>query len=317
MERLEVVGLTCRYGRQVVVHRLSFSVGKGEVVGLLGPNGAGKSTVLQVLCGLRLPWEGRLMLDGKPFSATDPQLRRRLGVVFQDPSLDEGLTGRENLRLLAALYGLSSSTASARIDEALGLVGLAERQHDLVACYSGGMKRRLELARVLLHRPELLLMDEPSRGLDAAALRRYWTQLRAWQRQQGLSILVVTHLPDEAEFCDRLLVLDRGQLLVEGTPQMLRQRVGGDVLTIEAEDAKELAKQLQLALGEALSIVRSDEETLILCAREGHLLIPRLLAACPPGRLRSVAMRRPTLGDVFVQLTGRTLEGRLDEPATI
>lgn len=223
----------------------------------------------------------------------------------------------ENLRLLAALYGLSSSTASARIDEALGLVGLAERQHDLVACYSGGMKRRLELARVLLHRPELLLMDEPSRGLDAAALRRYWTQLRAWQRQQGLSILVVTHLPDEAEFCDRLLVLDRGQLLVEGTPQMLRQRVGGDVLTIEAEDAKELAKQLQLALGEALSIVRSDEETLILCAREGHLLIPRLLAACPPGRLRSVAMRRPTLGDVFVQLTGRTLEGRLDEPATI
>jgi ABC-2 type transport system ATP-binding protein len=303
---LVIEGLTCRYGERVAVDNLSFSVARGEVFGLLGPNGAGKSTVFHALSGLIRPDAGRMSLGGALFTPDRPAGRRRLGVVFQDPSLDEQLTGRENLLLLAALYGLGHYEARERAAEALELVGLTDRQHEPVRRYSGGMKRRLELGRVLLHRPELLIMDEPSRGLDTPSRRRYWEQLLALRRAWGMTILLTTHDPEEAEHCGRIAVLHEGRLLCCDTPDALRGQVGGDVLSIEAEETAALGELLRSRFP-GVQVVRGGAGDLLLCAQRAHDLIPRLVEALPPGRLRSVSMRRPSLGDVFVKLAGQGL----------
>jgi ABC-2 type transport system ATP-binding protein len=303
------------FGERVVLDGVSFSVERGEVFGVLGPNGAGKSTLFSILCGLLKAHGGRLELDGAPFDPTDLAQRRRLGIVFQEPSLDELLTGRENLLCALSLYGITGRAARDRAEEVLKLVELADRQHDPVARYSGGMKRRLELGRVLLHRPTLLLMDEPGRGLDAAALRRYFSELLRLVRTEGLTVLLSTHLPEEAQHCDRLAVIDEGRLVACDTRAALEERVGGDIVTIEAEDAAELARRLTAELAEpgreltaaSVRILEAGESELVFMAPRAHELLPRLVESLPRGRLRSIAMRRPSLGDVFMHLTGHGL----------
>lgn len=312
------------FGDRLVLDGVSFSVARGEIFGVLGPNGAGKSTLFSILCGLLKAHGGTLELDGAPFDPTDLAQRRRLGIVFQEPSLDELLTGRENLMCALSLYGITGQAARDRADEVLKLVELSDRQHEPVARYSGGMKRRLELGRVLLHRPELLLMDEPGRGLDAAALRRYFSELVRLVRTQGLTVLLSTHLPEEAQHCDRLAVIDDGRLVACDTCAALEERVGGDIVTIEADDAAGLAQKLQAefatspatagtatATGEpvapAVRIVEAGENEIVLMAPRAHELVPRLVESLPRGRLRSIAMRRPSLGDVFMHLTGHGL----------
>ena len=308
---LRLEGLVRRFGDRVAVDGLTVDVARGEVFGFLGPNGAGKSTTFHLLTGLLAPDAGRVLLEGRAAPPTDGRVRRRLGVVFQDPSLDDKLTALENLKLGAALYGLGGRRAAARIEELLALVELGDRAKEPVERYSGGMKRRLELARVLLHEPEILVMDEPSRGIDAPTQRRIWEQLLELRRQKRMTILLTTHQPDEAEYCDRIAVLDKGRVIACASPDALRSEVGGDVVTLEGaggDDAEALAGEVRAKLALDARVVDDGAgRTVVIEAPRGHELIPRIVEALAPGRLRAVAMRRPTLADVFVHLTGRGL----------
>ena len=302
--RLRVSGLTRRFGARVALDDVSFEVGPGEVFGLLGPNGAGKTTAFRLLSGLLPPDAGSFALDGRAVSPAEPAYRARLGVVFQEPSLDLKLTGRENLRLGAALYGLPRRLAAPRIEEALRVMELGARADEATSKYSGGMRRRVEIARVLLHDPDVLLLDEPGRGVDPDALRRIWDELAARQASRGTSLVVTTHQPEEAERCDRIALLDGGRVAATGTPDELRARVAGDVVRVRGPRPEELAETIRARLGLVGAVLDGD---VVLEAPRGHELVPRVVELFPPGRLASVATSRPTLADVFAKLTGRGL----------
>jgi ABC-2 type transport system ATP-binding protein len=302
--RLRVTGLSRRYGARVALDGVGFEVAPGEVFGLLGPNGAGKTTAFRLLSGLLPPDAGTFALDGREVSPADPTYRARLGVVFQDPSLDLKLTGRENLRLGAALYGLPRAVAEPRIAEALRVMELGARADEAAQKYSGGMRRRIEIARVLLHEPDLLLLDEPGRGVDPDALRRIWDELAARKAARGTSLIVTTHQPEEAERCDRIALLDGGRVTATGTPDELRARVAGDVVRVRGERPDELAETIRARLGLAGVVLDGD---VVIEAPRGHELIPRVVELFPAGRLSSVATSRPTLADVFAKLTGKGL----------
>jgi ABC-2 type transport system ATP-binding protein len=302
--RLRVRGLSRRFGARAALDGLSFDVAPGEVFGLLGPNGAGKTTAFRLLSGVLPSDAGTVALDGRELSPASPAYRARLGVVFQEPSLDLKLTGRENLRLGAALYGLPRGVAEPRIDLALRVMDLGARADEAAAKYSGGMRRRIEIARVLLHDPELLLLDEPGRGVDPDALRRIWDELAARKAERGTSLVVTTHQPEEAERCDRIALLDGGRVTATGTPDELRARVAGDVVRVRGERPEELCETIRARLG-LLGVVLDGD--VVLEAARGHEVVPRVVELFPPGRLASVATSRPTLADVFAKLTGKGL----------
>jgi len=304
--RLRVTGLRRRFGDRVALDGVSFEVAPGEVFGLLGPNGAGKTTAFRLLSGLLPPQkgDGEIALDGRVTSTASPAYRARLGVVFQEPSLDLKLTGRENLRLGAALYRLPRAVATPRIEDALRVMDLGARADEPTSKYSGGMRRRIEIARVLLHDPALLLLDEPGRGVDPDALRRIWDELMARKAARGMSLVVTTHQPEEAERCDRIALLDAGRVTATGTPDELRARVAGDVVRVRGDRPEEIAETIRTRL--ALEGVVRDGEV-VLEAPRGHELVPRVVELFAPGRLASVATSRPTLADVFAKLTGRGL----------
>ena len=242
-------------------------------------------------------------MANRPTAAT-PRYRARLGVVFQEPSLDLKLTGRENLRLGAALYGLPGALATQRIDAALALMELGDRADEVATKYSGGMRRRIEIARVLLHEPSLLLLDEPGRGVDPEALRRIWDQLATLVATRGLSVIVTTHQPEEAERCHRIAILDGGKLTAIGTPDELRARVAGDVIRVRGERPEELRDTIAARLNLTGRLVDGD---VVIEAPRGHEVVPRIAELFATGRLASVATSRPTLADVFAKLTGRGL----------
>ena len=302
--RIEVRGLRQRFGTLEVLAGLSFRVQPGEIFGLLGPNGCGKSTTLRVLTGMLLPDAGELLLDGTKVEPGARALRQRMGVVFQAPSLDGRLTARENLALGAALYGLTGTPARARVEELLEFTALRERANEAVSKFSGGMRRRLELARALLHEPSLLLMDEPTTGLDERFFRQTWERIEALRAERGLTVLLTTHRAEEAERCDRVAVVDQGKVIAEGEPEALRRRVAGDVLTLEARDPEGLCRELAQRFELTPRVV---EGKVVLERERGHELIPRLIEALPAGRIDSLSMHRPTLSDVFMKLTGRSL----------
>ena len=308
--RLEARGLRKAFGDRVALDDVSFSVAPGEIFGLLGPNGAGKTTAFRLLSGLLPADAGTFLFDGAPADPTTATHRRRLGVVFQDPSLDLKLTGRENLALGAALFGLPRRHAATQIAAALDLMQLGSRADEPAMRYSGGMRRRLEIARVLLPEPNLLLLDEPGRGVDPEALRRIWDEIEALRARRGLSVIVTTHQPEEAERCGTVAVLDAGRIVAAGTPDDLRARVSGDVVRVEADAPDEIAAVLGSRLGLAARIVGGQ---VFIEAPRGHELVPRVVELFPAGRLRSVATARPTLADVFARVTGRGLS---EEPRT-
>jgi ABC-2 type transport system ATP-binding protein len=302
--RVEVRGLRQRFGALEVLAGLSFRVQPGEIFGLLGPNGCGKSTTLRVLTGMLVPDAGELLLDGLPVAPGGRALRQRMGVVFQAPSLDARLTARENLALSAALYGVSGADARERIASLLEFTALRDRADEAVIKFSGGMRRRLELARALLHEPSLLLMDEPTTGLDERFFRQTWERIEALRAERGLTVLLTTHRAEEAERCDRVAVIDQGTVIAEGEPETLRRRVAGDVLTLEAAEPEALCREL----AERFELTPRVVDGKVVLERErGHELIPRLIEALPAGRIDSLSMHRPTLSDVFVKLTGRSL----------
>jgi ABC-2 type transport system ATP-binding protein len=318
---LAVKGLEVAFGERTVLGGVDFGVARGEAFGLLGENGAGKSTAMQALVGMLRPRAGSLELDGRVVGFGDRRLRERLGVVFQGQSLDGRLDARQNLALAASLYGIGSAQAGASIDELLAWTQLGERAGEPVARFSGGMRRRLEIARALLSGPEILLCDEPTAGLDEHAFRSVWERLDELRRTRGLAVMVTTHRPEEAERCDRLAILDGGKIVAEGTPEELKQRVSGDLVIVEADDPIGLAAELGERLGLEARVQTALAEgmapgTVIIEKERGHELIPRLIEALPAGRLKSVSLRRPGLADVFLKLTGRSL-GRAQAAAPV
>lgn len=298
---LEVRSLSHRYGDRQALDDVSFAVAPGEILGILGPNGGGKSTLFRLLSTLIAPPADTLTVLGADPARDARTVREGLGVVFQAPSLDGLLTARENLSHQGHLYGLRGSELSGRIDELLAALGLADRAGERVSRFSGGMRRRLEIAKALLHDPRLLLLDEPSTGLDPAVRRDVWTLLENLREQRELTVVLTTHLMDEAERCDRVGVLDRGKLVALDTPDALRSRVGGDVVTIAADEPGPLAADIRTRFG-------FDAQVTGPTIRFEHPNGPEVVASVAgafPGRLRTIAMGRPTLEDVFLQVTGR------------
>jgi ABC-2 type transport system ATP-binding protein len=305
---LSAEGLRHAYGSRHVLDGLSFEVARGEVFGFLGPNGAGKTTTFHILTGLLTAQAGSFRLEGRPVVAGDRRLRQRLGVVFQSPSLDLKLTARENLALGAALYSVPRALARPRIEQLLDFAELADRADEPVQCFSGGMRRRLELARALVHQPEILVLDEPTSGLDEASFQRAWARLSRLRQEEGLTILVTTHRPEEAERCQRLLVLHRGRAVACDTVEQLRQSVSGDIIALELAESQEPASAQELLQQRFGVAARIAERSLLIERDKGHEWIPRFVEAFPAGALRSVNLRRPSLADVFLKLTGRDLE---------
>lgn len=312
---LGVSGLRHAYGERTVLDGLSFGVARGELFGLLGPNGCGKSTTLRVLTGLLVPDAGSLTFGGEPTQGGSRRLRAGMGVVFQSPSLDPKLTARENLRLSAALYGIRGAEAARKVEAVLETAELLPRGDDTVSEYSGGMKRRLELSRALMHDPDLLVMDEPTTGLDESAFRRTWEHILELRRTRGLTVLFSTHRAEEAQLCDRVAIVDGGRIIAEGEPEVLRQRVAGDVLTLDVATTVASGGSAAVSPETLVSDIarrfevspRLVDGRIVIEASRGHELIPRLVEALPAGAITSLSMHRPTLADVFVQLTGRKL----------
>ncbi len=302
--RLAVRGVAARRGGREVLRGVSLAVAPGEIFGLLGPNGAGKSTLFGILAGLVRPSAGTFFLDGVEIQPGARALRAAAGIVFQEPGLDAKLTAEENLRLAAALHRVPRALARERTARLLEEAGLRDRAREPAERLSGGLRRRLELARALVHAPALLVMDEPTTGLDAAAFGAFWERIEA-RRRDGTTVVLTTHRPDEAERCDRLGVLARGAIVACETPDALRARVAGDVIVVDGDDREAIARELSARLG-LPARVRGDG---VHVEREsGHALVPRIVEAFPPGRLRSVSLRRPTLADAYLALTGAALE---------
>jgi len=303
---LSIEQLVVRRGDRTVLDGVSFEVRRGEIFGLLGPNGAGKTTLFHVLTGLLAPSSGRLILEREPLAPGARAFRALSGVVFQEPALDPRLTARENLLLASRLYGVPRGLARERIAGLLADSGLADRADEPVSRLSGGMRRKVEIARALVHDPAVLILDEPTTGLDEAAFRSTWERLLALKHQRGLTMLLTTHRPEEAERCDRLAVIDGGRVVACDTPDRLRERVRGDLLVIEAESPDVVARMIEEKFGVAARVL---EGKVVLERERAHELIPRLVEALPGGMLRSVSMRRTGLGEVFLELTGHDLAG--------
>lgn len=301
---IQIDGLSHRYGERNALHEVSLAVQSGEAVALLGPNGSGKTTLFRVLSTLVPPQHGHVSIFGHDLANEASKIRLSLGVVFQNPSLDIQLTARENLMHHGHLFGLRGAELRQRIESLLERGRLLDRANDRVRGFSGGMRRRVEVAKALLTSPRLLLLDEPSTGLDPIARQELWRDLDEVRRAEGVTILMTTHLMDEADRCDRVAVMDMGKLISCDTPSALKERVGGDVITIETTDSSQACERL----GSALDIVAegTSNGTIRFERPRGHELIPRVVEALP-GLVKSISVGKPTLEDVFIQLTGRRL----------
>ena len=300
---IEVHHLTHRYGQRVALDDLSLQVKAGDIFGFLGPNGSGKTTLFRILATLIPVEPGRVTMFGVDAAAQRNVIRSQIGVVFQSPSLDKQLTAEENLIHQGHLYGLRGADLRARVAAALATLGLGDRARDRVESFSGGMRRRVEVAKGMLHRPAILLLDEPSTGLDPAARIDLWRHLRQLNQQDGVTILVTTHLMDEAEHCSRLAVLAQGKLLAADTPAALKERIGGDVITIASTRLAEVRALLRDRLGIEAQEVAG---TLRIERPRGHEFVPQVIEAAP-GMIDSISVGKPTLEDVFIQLTGHRL----------
>jgi ABC-2 type transport system ATP-binding protein len=300
---IELDRLSHNYGDRLALDNLSFAVQPAEIFGLLGPNGSGKTTLFRILSTLMTPTGGAARIEGFDVAREPNRARQQTGIVFQARSLDLKLTVAENLKHQGHLYGLRGEMLRRRSQEVLNRVGLSDRAQEYVETLSGGMQRRVELAKGLIHSPAVLLLDEPSTGLDPGARRDMWQYLQTLRDQEGVSILVTTHLMEEAEHCDRLAILNQGNLVALGSPAQLKSAIGGDVLlftTSSAEAARSLAERVSARFGvEATALGNSVR----LEQPDGHRLVTSVVEAFP-GETEGVSISRPSLEDVFIQRTG-------------
>lgn len=303
MNAIEAQGLTRQFGEVTAVDGINLSVQEGEIFGLLGPNGAGKTTTIKMLATLLRPTSGKALVCGHDVSRSPAEVRKSIGIVFQDQALDDRLTGEENLDFHARMYGMPARQRKERVAHVLGLVDLADKARVLVKTYSGGMRRRLEIARGLMHAPRVLFLDEPTLGLDPQTRRHIWDYIRKL-RSEGTTILLTTHYMDEADtLCSRIAIIDKGKILVTDTPAALKSRVGKDLITIGTSQASALAGHLK-----GMNPIVHDS-SVDISAPSGEKQIPQILRLADRHRIpvRSISLRKPTLEDVFLHFTGRTI----------
>jgi ABC-2 type transport system ATP-binding protein len=304
-ERRAIVvnGLTKSFDGVDAVRGVDFEVATGEVFGFLGPNGAGKSTTINMLCTLAKPTSGSARVAGYDVVRERDDVRRHIGLVFQDPTLDGYLSAKENLRLHAELYGVEKALVPARMKQMLEMVGLWERKDSPVATFSGGMRRRLEIARGLMHSPRILFLDEPTIGLDPQTRSSIWSYIELLKHTEDITIFMTTHYMDEAEFCDRIAIMDQGKIVVLDTPEALKESVGADRVTIDTEDDEAAIGALKEGLGIDAVVA---EGKITFRVQSGEEFVPRLFAELGVP-IRSVSVSRPTLDDVFMSYTGTTI----------
>jgi ABC-2 type transport system ATP-binding protein len=308
MNALTVEGLKHSYKlkngeARLVLNGLNVSVSKGEIFGLLGPNGGGKTTLFKILSTAFKPDAGSVFLFDVNVLTNPAAAREKMGVVFQYPSLDKKLTLLENLQHQGRLYGLSGATLQERIADSLRRFSLSDRANDLTEQLSGGLKRRGEIAKSLLHNPEILIMDEPSTGLDPAARREMWDTLFEL-KAQGMTILLTTHLMEEGDKCDQVAILHQGHCVAQGTPNDLKRTIGGDMVTVQTDDAEALREKVDAKFSTHAKVLDGQ---LRLEIQEGHKFIPLLVEAFP-GAIKAVSTGKPTLEDVFVHETGQKFQ---------
>ena len=301
---IEVHNLTHRYGDRTALADVSFDVRKGEIFGLLGPNGGGKSTLFRILTTMMAPAAGTASIAGKDVLREGAAVRRSIGVVFQTQSLDKALTVEENLRAQGHLHGLSGDDLKSRMEWVMARLALTDRRKELAGSLSGGLRRRLEIAKALLHRPPVLLMDEASTGLDPAARRDLSRNIEELRDRDGVTVLLTTHIMEEASCCDRLILLHEGKVVASGSPGELRARIGGDVVVLESGEANSLATRIRERF--RLEAAALDGHVRVEI-QNGHRFIAEVVEAFP-GAIDSVGLHKPTLEDVFVKETGATIE---------
>jgi len=313
MPAIEIKNLTKQFNGFTAVDSISLEINEGELFGLLGPNGAGKTTTLNMLSTLLKPTSGNATVNGFELRDQD-KVRRSIGLVFQDPSLDDELTGLQNLELHGRLYHMPAQLREQRIEQVLKLVELEDKAKHKVKTYSGGMKRRLEIARGLMHHPKILFLDEPTLGLDPQTRRNIWEHIEKLNKAEKLTIILTTHYMEEADYlCDRVAIIDHGKIIASDTPENLKNTLGGDVLTLETpnpEGLKDLLKSECPGGGHVF------DSKLSLSVRDGEKRIPEILRTAARYRITvsSVNLKKPTLEDVFIHFTGRTI--REEEAST-
>src|SRR5580700_3826533 len=297
---IQLKSLRHQYGDRVALGGVSFEVRPAEIFGLLGPNGSGKTTTFRILSTLMLPSGGRATIMGHDVARGPGLVRRNIGVVFQAQSIDVKLSAEENLMLIGHIYGLRGRALKSRVGEMLSRVGLADRAKEKAETFSGGMQRRLELAKGLLHHPSVLLLDEPTTGLDPGARRDLWQYLSILRDEERVTVIVTTHLMEEAERCDRLAILNQGKVVALGTPDELKHEIGGDVILLDAKDPESLAERIRARFHLDAQVLHGQ----VRIEREnGHRFITDVVEAFP-GEIDAISVSKPTLEDVFIHRTG-------------
>ncbi len=309
MVAIDVRNLTKRFDGFTAVDSISFEVEEGEVFGLLGPNGAGKTTTINMLSTILKPNSGSAKVAGYDIVKERDNVRRSIGIVFQEPALDNKLTGRENLEFHAMMYGMSKEERKKRIGEVLELVDLSDKADVLVENYSGGMKRRLEIARGLIHKPKVLFLDEPTLGLDAQTRRHIWNYIKKLSKEGSITIILTTHYMEEADYlCDRVAIIDHGKIITMDTPKNLKDKLGGDVITFEVEERVE---ELMNAISKLRFVksVKKHDGKLTVTVGQGEKRIPELIGISQKMgiNIKSVSLHKPSLEDVFLHFTGKTI----------
>ncbi len=302
MTSIEVLNLRKVFGSIVAVEDVSFVVPQGQIFGFLGPNGAGKSTTINILCTLLKPTSGKAFVNGYDCLKQPHLVRQSIGVVFQDSTLDRDLTAFENLYYHSVLYNVPRHTRRALVEEALRFVGLSDRKDHLVRHFSGGMRRRLEVARAVVHQPRVLFLDEPTTGLDPQSRAALWEYIRQLPAQKGVTVFMTTHYMDEAEICDRIAIIDHGRVIAEGSPDELKASVGGDVVYITPVEINRAITVLRPVFPQAT--IKGSE--ICIAVDSGSRKAPEILRLLGE-EVQSVRIQRPTLNDVFLQLTGRQI----------
>jgi ABC-2 type transport system ATP-binding protein len=310
---IEVEHLTRKFNGFIAVDDVSFTVGRKEIFGFLGPNGAGKTTTINMLCTLLKPTSGRATLNGFDVASQQDAVRQSIGIVFQDPTLDDQLTARENLQFHAMLYNVPPAEREKRARRVLEMVGLTDRAGDRVEAYSGGMKRRLEIARGLMHYPHVLFLDEPTLGLDPQTRSAIWEHVHELRAEYDITVFLTTHYMEEAENCDRIAIIDTGRIVALDTPGTLKHGVGGDIITLRSSDAVTTLAELKEKFDLEALVKPAVADTsgpagdrIYVEVPNGRTLLPQILKGLTT-EILSVAVREPTLDDVFLNLTGRQI----------
>ena len=302
MSVIKVENLVKRFDGLTAVNDISFEVEEGTIFGFLGPNGAGKTTTINILCTLLYPTSGSASIAGHDCKKESSDVRRSIGIVFQDTTLDKDLTAYENLMFHSYLYNVKRSEMKERIHDALHFVDMYERRNDLVKKFSGGLKRRLEVARGMLHRPGVLFLDEPTLGLDPQTRANLWEFIVELPKKHNVTVFMTTHYMEEAEVCDKIAIIDNGRLIAVDTPDELKKTLGGDVIYIKTLDNKKARSEIENTFG--LEVSEKDGELFMTCSM-GDACIPEIIRNI--GDVQSVRLQRPTLNDVFLKMTGKDI----------